>query len=115
MKEALAAMAAQKAVDYLEREGFRILDRDWQHDGDVLSIVAEERGTLVVVEVRVAAGTRYSGPLDVIAPDRKRAVRSLAGSWLTARGMRFAQARIDVIGLLQAEGAFTIEHVRAVG
>ena len=61
MREALAATAAGKAVQYLEGEGFRILDRDWRSGGEVLSIVAEERGTFVVIELRVSAGTRHTG------------------------------------------------------
>ena len=114
MREALAAAAADKAAGYLEDEGFRILDRDWRCDGEVLSIVAAERGTFVVVELRVSAGTRHGGPLDVIDPGRKVALRSLGISWLNAHTMRFSQARIDVVGLLQDGGGFTVEHVRGV-
>lgn len=114
MREALAATAAGKAVEYLEGAGFQVLDRDWQRDGEVLSIVAEERGTFVAVELRVSAGTRHRGPLGVIDPDRKATVRSLGSGWMTASGRRFPRARIDVIGLVQDAGGFTLEHVRAV-
>jgi len=114
MREALAAAAADKAAGYLEGAGFRILDRDWRCDGEVLSIVAAERGTFVVVELRVSAGTRHCGPLGEIEPGRKVALRSLGISWLNAHTMRFSQARIDVVGLLQDGGGFTVEHVRGV-
>ena len=42
-------------------------------------------------------------------------MRRLAANWLASHGMRYDQVRIGVVGLLQAEGGFTIEHVRAVG
>jgi putative endonuclease len=115
MKEALARAAADKAVGYLEGEGFLVLDRDWRRDDEVLSILAEERGTFAVVELRVSTGTRHSGPLGVIDPGRQRMLRSLAGRWLADHQLRYSRARIDVIGLLQGEGALTVEHVRAVG
>jgi putative endonuclease len=63
VKEALAAAAGKSAADYLEGCGFRVMDRDWRCDGEILSIIAADRGTLVAVDLRVRAGTRHGTPL----------------------------------------------------
>ena len=116
VKEALAETAAKSAVDYLEGCGFRILDRDWQCEDEVISIIAIDRRALVVVDLRVRVGTRHGKPLDAIGTGRKQTMRRLAVRWLISHGMRTDQIRIDVVGLLQdGTGGFTIEHVRAVG
>ena len=115
-KEALAEAASDAAARYLEDCGFRILDRNWRSGSQILSIVATERHTFVVVDLRVRAGTRHGAPLEVIGAGRRKTLRGLAARWLTAHGMRFDQIRIDVVGLLQdGAGGFTIEHIRAVG
>ena len=116
VKEALAEAAGKTAAGYLEGCGFRVLDRDWRCDGEILSIVAADRRSLVVIDLRVRAGTRYGTALDVIGTARKQAMRRLAAHWLAEHGLRYNQVRIDVVGLLQdGDGGFTIEHVRAVG
>jgi putative endonuclease len=116
VKEALAEAAGKSAADYLEGCGFRILDRNWHHDGEIISIVAADRRTLVAIDLRVRAGARHGRPLNAIGADRERTMRRLAACWMAGHGMRYDQIRIDVVGLLQ-DGAsgFTIEHVRAVG
>lgn len=115
VKEALATAAGRTAADYLEGCGFRVLDRNWRHDGEIISIIAADHRALVVIDLRVRAGTRHRGPLDAISDGRRLTMRRLAARWLAGHGMRFDQIRIDVVGLLQHEGGFTIEHVRAVG
>jgi putative endonuclease len=116
VKEALAEAASRAAVDYLKGCGFRVLDRNWQSGSETLPIIATERHTFVVIDLRVRAGTRHGGPLEVISASRRKTLRELAADWLAAHGMRSDQIRIDVVGLLQdSPGAFTIEHIRAVG
>ena len=116
VKEALAEAAGNAADGYLKGCGFRILDRNWRHDDDIVAIVAVDRCWLVIVDLRVRAGTRYGAPLEVIGAARRKAMRRLGASWLAEHGSRFEQIRIDVVGLLQdGDGGFTIEHVRAVG
>jgi putative endonuclease len=116
VKEALAEAAGNAAADYLKGCGFRILDRDWRHDDDIVSIVAVDRRVLVVIDLRVRAGTRHGTPPHVIGAARRKAMRRLAAHWMAGHGVRFDQIRIDVVGLLQdGAGGFTIEHVRAVG
>jgi putative endonuclease len=115
-KDVLGREGEQAAVNYLEGCGFRILDRNWRSADGEIDIVAVERHTFVVCEVKTRSGTRFGTPLDAVGSAKRRRLRRLAAQWLAAHGTRFDQIRIDVVGLLRdgAEG-FTIEHVRGVG
>jgi putative endonuclease len=116
VKEALAEAAGREAASYLEGCGFRVLDRNWRSDSEILPIIAVERHTLVVIDLRVRAGTRHGTTLEAIGADRSQTMRRLAARWLTEHGKRYDQIRIDVVGLLQeGTGGFTVEHIRAVG
>jgi putative endonuclease len=116
VKEALAEAAGHKAGSYLEGCGFRVLDRNWRSGSEILPIIAADRRVLVVIDLRVRAGTRHGTPLEAIGADRRRTMRRLAARWLAEHGKRYDQIRIDVVGLLQVSaGGFTIEHIRAVG
>ena len=115
-KDVLGRDGEQAAVDYLESCGFRILDRNWRCADGEIDIVAVERHTFVVCEVKTRSGTRYGTPLEAVGRTKRTRLRRLAVRWLIAHGIRFDQIRIDVVGLLyEGTGGFTIQHIRGVG
>ena len=115
-KDVLGRDGEQAAVDYLESCGFRILDRNWRCADGEIDIVAVDRHTLVVCEVKTRSGTRYGTPLEAVGRTKRIRLRRLAVRWLIAHGIRFDQIRIDVVGLLyEGTGGFTIQHIRGVG
>jgi putative endonuclease len=114
-KDVLGKEGEQAAVSYLEGCGFRILDRNWRCADGEIDIVAAERRTFVVCEVKTRSGTRYGTPLDAVGHAKRRRLRKLAALWLAGHGVRFDHIRIDVLGLLRdGAGGFTVEHVRGV-
>jgi len=115
-KDALGRRGEQLAAQYLERAGFRILDRNWRCAEGEIDIVAAERRVLVVCEVKTRSGVGHGSPLDAITRAKRSRLRRLAIRWLVAHGVLFDEVRIDVIGLLRdRSGQFTVEHVRGVG
>ena len=115
-KDVLGRNGEQAAADYLETEGFRILARNWRCTDGEIDIVAVDRQTLVVCEVKTRSGNRYGTPLESVSRLKRKRLRRLAVRWLAAHGVRFEQVRIDVLGVAREPvGGFTIEHVRGVG
>jgi putative endonuclease len=114
-KDVLGKSGEQAAAEYLESLGFRILDRNWRCAQGEIDIVAVERHTLVVCEVKSRTGVRYGTPLEAVSRAKQARLRRLAVQWLNAHGVRFDQVRIDVVGLVyEGTGGFTIEHIRGV-
>jgi putative endonuclease len=115
-KDVLGRSGEQAAADYLEAEGFRILERNWRCADGEIDIVAVDRHTFVVCEVKTRSGTRYGTPLESVSRLKRSRLRRLAVRWLTAHGVHFDRVRIDIVGVTRdASGGFTIEHVRGVG
>jgi putative endonuclease len=115
-KDILGRQGEQAAVDYLERAGLRVLDRNWRCAEGEIDIVAAERRVLVICEVKTRSGTRFGTPLEAITRSKRARLRRLAIRWLVAHGVLFDEVRIDVIGLLRDQaGHFLVEHVRGVG
>ncbi len=115
-KDALGRQGEQLAAEHLQRAGLRILDRNWRCADGEIDIVAAERRTLVVCEVKTRSGVRYGTPLEAINARKRSRLRRLAVRWLVAHGILVDEIRIDVVGVLKSgTGEFTIEHVRGVG
>jgi putative endonuclease len=100
----------------LESCGLRIVDRNWRCATGEIDIVAVDRQTLVVAEVKARTSTRYGTPLEAVSRAKRARLRRLAVQWLNAHGVRFDQVRIDVVGLVyDGTGGFCVEHIRGVG
>jgi putative endonuclease len=89
---------------------------NWRCADGEIDIVAVDRRTFVVCEVKTRSSTRYGTPLESVSRLKRNRLRRLAVRWLTAHGVHFDQVRIDMVGVTRdASGGFTIEHVRGVG
>jgi putative endonuclease len=114
-KDVLGRDGEQVAVEYLEKQGFRILDRNWRCAEGELDIVAVDRRVFVAVEVKTRSSTRFGTPLEAVGRAKQLRLRRLAVTWLNAHGVHFEQVRVDVVGLMyEGTGGYTIRHVRGV-
>ncbi len=115
-KNNLGRCGEQAAVEYLERAGLRILDRNWRCTEGEIDIVAAERQVLVICEVKTRSSAQYGSPFEAITRSKRARLRRLAVRWLVAHGVLFDEVRIDVIGLVRDKsGHYQLEHVRGVG
>ncbi|MCL2482513.1 MAG: YraN family protein [Propionibacteriaceae bacterium] len=113
-------MGEDLAVSYLERLGWRIVDRNWRFSrvGEI-DIVAVEpsrgRGTLVFCEVKAKSGTGFGEPLEAITQAKLRRLHRLACLWMTNHDTGYDRVRIDAIGVLAPPGGVaTLTHAKAV-
>ena len=88
-KDALGKSGEQAAAEYLESSGLRILDRNWRCATGEIDIVAVDRQTLVVAEVKARTSTRYGTPIEAVSRAKRARLRRLAVQWLNAHGVRF--------------------------
>jgi len=115
-KDILGRQGEQLAAEYLERAGFRILDRNYRCAGGEIDIVAADQRVLVACEVKTRSGVRYGMPVEAVTVQKLRRLRRLAVHWVLAHGVTFDGLRVDIVGVLRSSsGDFTIEHLRGVG
>ena len=99
------AQAEQRALDYLQAQGLRLVERNYRlargpsrHGGEVDLILRDRDGTLVFVEVRSRAGSAQGGAAASVTPAKQRRVLLAARHYL----MRFAappRCRFDVVAI----------------
>jgi putative endonuclease len=90
--------AETAAAAALEQLGYRILRRNFRARGGELDLVALDRETLAIVEVRYRAGGRFGGGAESITPAKRRRL-ALAARLLLVREPALARlpARFDVV------------------
>ncbi|GAA1340674.1 YraN family protein [Arthrobacter roseus] len=114
-KDVLGRRGEAVAADYLTNLGLRVIDRNWKCSSGEIDIVAIDRGTLVVVEVKTRSSLNYGHPFEAINAAKLARLYALASQWARAHDLRFAGFRVDAIAVLDTgEDAPRIEHLRAV-
>lgn len=112
MAEHLSTGAAgeQLACQWLEREGFAILHRNWRHGRDELDIVARDGRFLVVVEVKTRGSDRWSDP--ELAVDRAKQRRSIrAANALLETTPEDLELRFDVVAITHTSQGPEVLHI----
>lgn len=102
------------AADYLRRDGFAILDRNWRCRYGELDIIAANDETLVFVEVKTRTGQGFGTPAEAVTHIKLRRLRRLAGIWLAGQNCSWPAIRIDVIEIRLCGSAPEITHIPAV-
>lgn len=88
-----------KAVNYLIREGYLILDRNWKSGHKELDIVAEKDGTLVVVEVKTRKSDKYGNPEDAVSSRKIRNTVLAADAYIRFNRIDLP-VRFDIISIV---------------
>jgi putative endonuclease len=88
-----------KAANYLIREGYTILDRNWRSGHKELDIVAEKDGTLVVAEVKTRTSSKYGNPEDAVTPRKIRNTVLAADAYIRFNRIDLP-IRFDIISIL---------------
>jgi putative endonuclease len=106
-----AAEAA--AARMLERQGYRILQRNFRARGGEIDLVAQDGATLAIVEVRYRAGGRYGGGAESVTPGKQRRIARAARVLLAAQpALARLPARFDVVEVSGAGGALCCRLIR---
>lgn len=99
------------AARWLERNGMRVLDRNWRQGRNEIDLVVRDGSTIAFVEVK----TRRLGPggtpaLAVNAAKRRRLIRA-STAWIASHPGNGRDFRFDIVEVTNAAGAVPlIDH-----
>ena len=91
--------AEELAAAALERQGFRIIARNWRRPEGELDLVADDNGTCVFVEVRSRTGLEQGDPLESITARKRARVIRAARLFLDSEPVPATGYRFDVVGV----------------
>lgn len=84
------------AAKHLRKNGYRILERNFRASHNEIDIIAENKDTLVFVEVKTRHGSDFASPIEAVTPAKQKRTIAAARAYLYKNGCS-KQIRFDVI------------------
>lgn len=107
----LGAAGEDLAARYLERAGWRIVDRNVRYREGEIDLVAERAGVLAFVEVKTRRSRAFGTPAEAVTYRKRERIRRLAARYLAERRPGAPAVRFDVVDVLQTGDAFRVTHL----
>ena len=88
-----------EAAAFLEKQGIKILERNFRTRTGEIDIVAQDGGVLVFVEVKYRSCDRYGDALEAVDRRKLIQIKKTAREYLYRRNTGPVRIRFDVIGI----------------
>jgi putative endonuclease len=99
----------QKAADFLELKGYKILDRNWRHGRAEIDIVAMDKATLVFAEVKTRSNDLFERPESAVDEKKRRLLTRAAVAYMRKIEHEWA-IRFDILAVILRGPDFYIDH-----
>lgn len=103
--------AEDLAVEYLQKNGYKILVRNFRFQKAEIDIIAEKDHLIVVVEVKARSTDAFILPQEAVTKTKIKLIVSATDHYLEEFNKN-QEVRFDIISVLPDEkGTLTIEHI----
>jgi putative endonuclease len=103
----------QAAAEYLEKQGYVILTRNFRSAHGEIDLIARQANVLVFVEVKARSSNRYGFPEHSVTPRKRMHLLSAAEKYIFEHP-EFQTWRVDVIAVEGESGEARITHFENV-
>jgi len=85
------------ACEFLKKQGFKILQRNFRIKGGEIDIIAQQGGDLVFVEVKTRHSIDFGHPTEAVTPWKIRFLVRASQFYLMEKGQLNHPFRLDVV------------------
>lgn len=96
---------------YLEKKGYRILERNWRYRRAEIDIIAKHGAALVFIEVKTRGSDYYGKPSAFFTPKQASLIATAASLYMEEIDHDW-EVRFDLVSiLLDPQGNYKLEHI----
>lgn len=100
------------AVRFLQANGYKILARNYRQRFGEIDIVAEDKDTLVFVEVKTRRNNRFGDPFEAVDTRKQGKLSRMAQDYISRNNYEDRNARFDVIAIyLSTDTRPDVHHI----
>ena len=99
------------ALNFLKELGYSILEKNWRHSNLEIDIIAKDKNTIVIVEVKIRNTDMYGDPEDFVNRNKQKLLIRAANAYIIRNNIN-ADVRFDIIAIIETkDGGLSIKHL----
>jgi putative endonuclease len=111
-KKELGKRGEDLALRFLKRSGYKIIERNYVCKMGEMDIIAQEKDTLVFVEVKTRTSMDFGPPQLAVNPTKQMQLSKVALNFLKEKKREDVKARFDVVAIVLRPTGEEIELIR---
>ena len=110
----LGKLGEDLAVEFLEQDGYEILERNWVFQKAEIDIIAQKDSILAIVEVKTRSSLDFGSPQDFVKQKKIQLLIKAVNAYINYREKDFDEnlnIRFDIVAIHKNSETFAIEHL----
>ena len=110
-RQALGELGERVAERWLQRKGWRVVQRRFRSGHRDIDLVVEQEGLIAFVEVKARHGDTFGDPVGAVNWKKQKELGRSARVWIARHGRSEEAYRFDVVGVLVDGERVRVRHV----
>ncbi len=106
----LGKKGEQLAVDFLLKNNYDIIERNYRFDKAEVDIIARKDEILAIIEVKTRSTADFGDPQDFVKPKQIKNLVKAVDEYVTVNDLD-VEVRFDIIAIVKQGNNFDIEHL----
>jgi putative endonuclease len=106
----LGKLGEEMAVEYLQKDGYIILETNWTFQKAEIDILAQKENILAVIEVKTRSSIEFGLPQDFVKPKKIQLLVKAVDAYVSKKDID-VNVRFDIIAIHKEGKSFVIEHL----
>jgi len=106
----LGKKGEQLAVDFLLKNGYMIVERNYRFDKAEVDIIARKEEILAIIEVKTRSTSDFGNPQDFVKPKQIQRLVKAVDEYVTVNNLD-VEVRFDIIAIVKEGKNYKIEHL----
>ncbi|MCK8479134.1 YraN family protein [Psychroserpens algicola] len=99
------------AVDFLLKDGYEIIARNYVYQKAEVDIIAQKSNILAVVEVKTRASRGFGNPQDFLKPKQIQRIIKAIDAFVNTNQLD-VEVRFDIIAIVLNKKEMSLEHLK---
>ncbi|MCI4443792.1 MAG: YraN family protein [Lentimicrobium sp.] len=106
----LGKLGEELAVEFLQKNGYEILETNWTFQKAEIDIIAKKENILAIVEVKTRSSLDFGLPQDFVKPKKIQLLVKAVNEYVISNNLDI-EVRFDIIAVHKEGKSFAIEHL----
>lgn len=113
-KKELGYLGEKIAVEYLQKENYKIIKRNFYCRQGEIDIIATKNKQIIFIEVKTRSSILFGTPSEAVNTIKQMHMKKAANYFLYKNNLIEVSTRFDVIEIMLVNGKFKINHIKQI-